>query len=151
MEKACHLVAGLVKRCEMSSHCPCGLKCYLHFNFFGSYSNSSVTCGQQSNVDSIGAECNLVSWCIICQYIYIFFGLQLLPIDCYTWLFFFCVFNVLQKRHCTLMNTIVRKMIVNGPVISAGNFTLFFWKSTEIKYYTNCRSDVYVGHWIFLT
>lgn len=83
----------------MSSRCPCGLKCYLHFNFFGSYSNSSVTCGQQSNVDSLGAEGNLVSWCIICQYSF-FFGLQLLLIDYYTYLLlyytcFMCVFNVL--------------------------------------------------------
>ncbi|CAG02370.1 unnamed protein product [Tetraodon nigroviridis] len=63
MEKACRLVAGLVKRCEMSGRCPCGLKCYLHFNFSGSYSYSSVTCGQQTS-DGPGAECSCFSFLV---------------------------------------------------------------------------------------
>lgn len=80
MEKACRLVAGLVKRCEMSGRCPCGLKCYLHFNFFGSYSYSSVTCGQQTNVTvQVLNVTVLLSWSRIRHNN--FFGMQLLPID----------------------------------------------------------------------
>lgn len=44
MEKACHLVPGLVKkRCEMFSSSPCGLRCYLHFNLFGGYSRPPLS------------------------------------------------------------------------------------------------------------